>query len=141
MAKVKVTQEVGASASAVWELVRDFGGIEKWSGAGIEGCSVEGEGIGAVRTIRIPGGAELKERLEAFDDAGRSFQYSIVGDGPLPVRDYLSTLTVVEGGAERCTVDRSSRFEPAGADEARVKQILEGVYRGGIAGIKKTLGA
>ena len=43
MINVKVSDRVAASADAVWDLLRDFGGIQRYS-AGIESCSVEGEG-------------------------------------------------------------------------------------------------
>ncbi|MFQ5698564.1 MAG: SRPBCC family protein [Myxococcota bacterium] len=140
MAEVKVVENVNCSASEVWELIRDFGAIQKWAGAGIQSCTVEGQGVGAVRTIRVPGGAEIRERLEAQDDAGRSFSYSIVGESPLPLRDYLSTLRVNEVGDGRCEIDWSSRFEPVGASEEQARGIVEGIYTGGIAGIRKTLG-
>jgi len=73
MASIKVTERIGAKAEAVWDLFRDFGGVQRYSPQ-IEGCSVEGEGIGAVRTLTLPGGLELQERLEAFDDAAQCIE-------------------------------------------------------------------
>lgn len=141
MSEVKVSEELEASAEAVWNLLRDFGGIEKWSGAGIQSCTVEGEGVGAVRTIGLAGGASLQERLEAFDDAGRTFQYSIIGASPLPVTDYLSTVAVTETGPKSSRVDWSSTFEPKGISEEQADQLVRGIYTGGIRGLKETLGA
>jgi hypothetical protein len=137
MAEVRVVEEIGASADAVWELVRDFGGVMKWAST-LESCKVEGEGIGAVRTLALPGGAAIRERLERFEDAARSFSYSIL-DGPLPVEDYLATLVVRAKGADRCEVDWASTFEPKGVPEERVLGIIRGVYEGGIREIKKNL--
>jgi hypothetical protein len=139
MASVKVVASIDASADRVWELFRDFGGIGRFA-AGIEGCSVDGEGVGAVRTLSMRGGLQLQERLEAFDDAGRSLSYAIVGEHPLPLDDYLSTVRVVEESDERCSVEWSSTFEPKGPEEPAVAMV-EGIYRGGIKGIKKALGA
>ena len=137
MAEVRVVEEISASADAVWELVRDFGGVMKWSSA-IESCEVQGEGIGAVRTLALPGGAAIRERLERFEDEGRSFSYSIL-DGPLPVDDYLATLVVRAKGADRCEVDWASSFAPKGLAEEQVLGIIRGVYEGGIREIKKNL--
>lgn len=139
MSEVKVSDEIQASADAVWELVRDFGGIMKWSAGGIEGVEVEGEGVGAVRTLRLPGGASLQERLEAHDDAARSFSYSFVGKLLLPAENYYATLTVVPVGADKCRVDWGSTFEPKDVPEAQVTGIIEGIYKGGIGAIKKVL--
>jgi hypothetical protein len=140
MAEVKVEESVEAPASAVWELASDFGGVDKWAGPAILGCSVEGEGIGAVRTLSLPGGATLQEKLESFDEAARTLSYSIVDPSPLPLRGYLSTLHVAEDGPQRCRVEWSGRMEPAGASEEQVTGMIRGIYTGGIAGIRKALG-
>ena len=137
MSSVKVSERVESSAGSVWDLLRDFGGVTRYS-AGIESCTVEGSGVGAVRTIRLPGGMELQERLEAFDDCGRRLQYAIVA-GPLPMSNYLATIEVREDG-DGTLIDWSSTFDPKGASEAQVQKMVEGIYRGGIAGIRKTLG-
>ena len=137
MSSVKVSERVESSAESVWDLLRDFGGIQRFS-AGIESCTVKGSGVGAVRTIRMPGGLELQERLEAFDDRGRRLQYAIVA-GPLPMADYLATIEVREDG-DGTRIDWSSTFEPKGASEAQVQTMVEGIYRSGIAGIRKALG-
>src|SRR6185503_13268036 len=73
MAQVKVSEPVNASADQVWALLGDFGGgPAKWGGPMIESCRVEGSGVGAVRTIGLPGGATIQERCEGYDAAGRA---------------------------------------------------------------------
>jgi carbon monoxide dehydrogenase subunit G len=137
MVSVKVSEQIEASAEQVWELFRDFGGIQRFSPQ-IEKVTVAGQGIGAVRTLRLPGGAALEERLEAFDDAGRRLSYAIVG-GPIPVANYLATIEVHDDG-KGCRIDWSSHFEPKGMSDEQARGMIEGVYRGGIAGVKKALG-
>ena len=137
MGSVKVVESVNASADRVWELFRDFGGITRFS-QGIESCTVEGEGVGAVRTIAM-GALKLQERLEAFDDGGRTLSYAIIGDHPLPFDNYLSTIKVVAQG-DACTVEWSSTYDPKGTED-QASGIIQGIYKGGIAGIKKALGA
>jgi len=141
MAKVEVSEAVAAPAAKVWELLRDFGGIAKWSGPMVQSIAVEGSGIGAVRRIGLPGGMSIAERLERFDDAGRSLSYAIVEKSPIPVRNYLSTVTVIESGPRACRIDWSSSFEPDGASEEQAQAMIRGVYTNGIAGIRKALGA
>ena len=63
MTSVKVSERVDASADAVWALFRDFGGVQRFSPA-IEKVEVSGSGIGAVRTLSVPGGVQLQERLD-----------------------------------------------------------------------------
>jgi carbon monoxide dehydrogenase subunit G len=137
MASVKVSERIEASADRVWELLRDFGAVSRYA-PGIDSCEVEGEGVGAVRTLTM-GAMSLKERLEACDDAGRRLQYAIVA-GPLPFENYLATIEVREDGGA-CTVDWSSTFDPQGVSEEQARGMVEGIYRGGIKGIRKALGA
>ena len=96
MTDVKVSESVAAPAAKVWELLGDFGGVTKWGGSMLQSCSVEGEGVGAVRRIGLRGGMEIAERCEAYDAAKRSFSYSILGKSPIPIKNYVSVCTVVE---------------------------------------------
>ena len=140
MAEVRVTEQIAASAAKVWELIHDFGDLSKWA-AGIERCEVSGQGVGAVRTLEIPGGGSIKERLESFDDAARSFSYSMLEPIPLPLKNYLATVQISEDGPERCTIDWSGSFDPAGAPEEQTAKMIRGSYTGSIASIKKKLEA
>lgn len=138
MTSATVTETVAASADDVWRIMSDFGGIEP--NEMIAGCTVEGDGVGAVRTIALNGGGEIIERLESQDDGARTFSYAIINDSPLPVKNYVSTVKI-SGDAGSTTVDWSSTFEAAGAPEADVIKLIEGVYKGGIQRARGKLGA
>lgn len=140
MAEVHVNESIAAPAARVWELVRDFGGVAQWGGPALQSCTVEGAGVGAVRRIGLPGGLAIAERLEALDDAGRTLSYAIVGKSPIPVKDYLATIRIVEDGPQASRVDWSSNFEPDGASAEQAQALVRGVYTGGIAGLRKALG-
>ena len=138
MASVSKTTRINASAAVVWAVVRDFNGVPKWIGPVVESTMV-GEGVGAVRTVTLDGGAEVQERLEAIDDQGRTLSYSIVSS-PLPIENFLSTIQVAAASDDECEVTWSSTFEVAPTDEAEMKALVEGVYTAGFEGLKKLLG-
>jgi hypothetical protein len=140
MAEVLVVEELPVPAEKVWELVREFGGIEKWLGGMVQDLEVEGEGIGAIRTISLPGNAQLQEQLKAHSDDQRSFSYAIIGKSPLPVDDYLATFKLFEVGDHACRIEWSSTFEPAGISDEDAKPMIEGIYTSGIAALRTTLG-
>jgi carbon monoxide dehydrogenase subunit G len=140
MSEVKVSETVAAPAAKVWELLGDFGGVTKWGGPMLQSCTVEGTGVGAVRTLGLPGGMSLQERCEGYDAEARKLSYSIIGKSPIPIRDYFSTCHVVETGANECRIDWSGRFEPDGVAEEQAQGMVRGIYTGGIAGVKKLLG-
>jgi hypothetical protein len=135
--KVEVKDRIKAPAEAVWALVRDFGGVTKWNPpSAIEGCSVEGDGIGAVRTLTLPGGAALQERLEAFDEGAMSMSYSFTGKLLLPLEDYYATMRVSPAGEGECDLEWSSSFGPGPMPEADAKSTVEGIYTGGIQALR-----
>ena len=137
--EVKITENFAASAESVWEMLRDFGGILRWNSKGIDSVSVEGEGIGAVRTIGIPGGISLQERLEAHDDEARSFSYSFFGKPVIPLDDYYATMTVFDEGDGQCRVDWESTFEHPAMDAQAARELIEGIYNAGFAALKETV--
>ena len=138
--EVRVVEEIAAPAARVWALIRGFGDLMAWS-EGLESCELAGSGVGAVRTVGLPGGLKLQERLESFDEAGRSFSYAIIGKNPLPFRDYLSRVQLREAGPARCEITWEGRFEPKPDSEAASQKMVRGIYTGSIASLRKKLGA
>lgn len=134
MARVEVRDEIDASRDVVWDLVSDFGGVKRISPE-VESCVLDGEGVGAVRTINTQG-IVIKERLESLDGNNYTFSYSIV-EGPIPFTNYLATVVLDTAGPGRTRINWSGNFEPAGVPEDMLKQLVEGIYRQLIAGVKK----
>lgn len=138
MTTTEVKETVNANAKAVWDILGDFGGIKV--GGPITAFEIEGEGVGAVRTIAM-GGANVVERLEAFDAEGMSLKYAIINDDcPLPVSDYSATINVTADGDNACTVEWVGTFEAKGAPEEKASEIVKGIYVNGIAGARKATG-
>ncbi|MBW2269533.1 MAG: SRPBCC family protein [Deltaproteobacteria bacterium] len=134
MAKIAVEEDYAASAAVVWKRLADFGGLASWM-PGVESCETEGDGIGAVRKV-VMGPVQVVERLEAFDDAGRSLSYSIA-EGPMPVENYLATIRVQEAGADACHVDWTASFDlPDGLSEEQLAPGLQGAYGGALKALK-----
>jgi hypothetical protein len=141
MSHVKVSEPIAAPAAKVWELLGDFGGVMKWGGDMLQSCRVEGSGVGAVRTVGLPGNISIQERCDGYDVAGRALTYSIISKGPIPLRNYVSTCRVVETGQNACRVDWEGRFEPDGVPEEQAQSLVRGIYTGGIAAVRKLLAA
>lgn len=138
MTTVNIKEKVTASADDVWRVLSDFGGIEPTEM--IAGCTVEGDGVGAVRTITLKGGGEIVERLESLDDSARVFRYAIINECPLPVQNYSATVAIRDAGASAAEVDWTGNFEPSGAPEEQVVALVEGIYRAGIQRARNKLG-
>jgi carbon monoxide dehydrogenase subunit G len=90
MAKATAELTTTASPDTVWTVVRDFHGLQAWM-PGIDSLRSEGDD-------RVLGmmGMEIRERLVAIDDDGRSITYTIVEGAP--VESHEATITVIEDG-------------------------------------------
>jgi hypothetical protein len=136
-AKLNVARSLDLSADPdeVFAVVGDFGGIDKYMD-GIEKVDLEGEGVGAVRTLTLADGAKVVETLTALDAEAMTLSYAIQ-ESPLPVDGYQATMKVsaLEGGGSR--VDWSSTFTARGASDADAEEAIASVYDAGLAGLAK----
>ncbi len=123
------------SRKKFFAAVADFGGILKFVPDDAESVVLEGEGIGAVRVVRLKGvPGELRERLEAVVEE-RLVSYSIVNDTALPFDRYHAVVEVEDAPGGGCKVRWGSNWIAKGAPEAEVRQMLTDLYNRIIDGI------
>ncbi len=137
MISISMKTQINAPAADVWAVISDFNALPKYVAAAVE-SKVDGEGVGTVRTLTLPDGTLLRERLEQLDADGMSLQYSIL-DGPLPVADYLSTMKVTPS-EDGCELEWSSEFNAAGASDEDARTAMTGIYQMGFDGLAKLFG-
>ena len=131
---VTVTTSIASSPDAVWLMIGTFDAIAKWHPA-VERAELEERGT--CRRLHLVGGGSILEKLESHDDAARSYSYSIL-EGPLPVRDYVSTLRVTRGDDGQTLVEWSSRFEPT-VEPAEAERIIRSIYEAGLSNLQRML--
>lgn len=134
MASVSKTTTIQAAPDAVWDTVRDFGGIHTYVDA-IADVTTEGTGVGMRRTLTLQDGAQILERLDHRDDEARELRYSIVRS-PLPLDDYVATAGVRAKGPEACEITWSATFDPTGTPESEVVEQIGGLYAMAFEGLK-----
>lgn len=137
MTEVTRTGDFDVAAERLWELVADFGGIDKYMD-GIDECTLEGDGVGALRSIPGQGGVVV-ERLDVFEPDARTLTYSII-EGNLPFEDYSATMTVTDSGPDASTLTWTGTFEPRGVALDKAERLAGAIYDAGIAGYRRTLG-
>ncbi|MFV0524434.1 MAG: SRPBCC family protein [Acidimicrobiales bacterium] len=124
------------AADRLWTLVSDFGGIADILD-GVGSCQLDGEGVGAIRSIPAAGGT-VRERLDELDPDAHRLTYSII-DGPMPFADYSATMAITEDGADACTLTWTGRFRPDGIPAGKAERLAGGIYEGGIDGFRAAL--
>lgn len=125
MTTVKVTKSINVPAEKVWAMVSTFRGIENYSP--IERSVVTGEGEGAKRSCFMPDGAEIKEVLSKVDASNMQLQY-IITEGPFPITDYLSTVTVKDNGTGAAEVTWASEYNVVPEAAKEISDLFHGFY-------------
>jgi mxaD protein len=150
--KLHVTQTIAIDASAgkVWDAAKNFNALNTWLPPVAKDEIVEGTNntVGAVRVLTLKDGGTVKEKLLAFNEAGRSFRYTIV-ESVLPVSDYTSTFSVTSAGKGKAKATWTGHFRrknvgdnPAAneSDKAAI-DTMTGVYQTGLQTLKKVVEA
>ena len=138
------TITIKASPDAVWAKVRDFAQLQSWHPAVESSTATNGSEVGSVRTLKIKGGGEVVESLEAIDDAAKKFTYRAKDGGALPVTNYSSTLTVKPADGGTTLVEWRGAFyrkymnndPPKGEDDEAALSAITGVYKSGLENLK-----
>jgi hypothetical protein len=134
-AEVTEKIEVKATPAAVWAAIGDFCGIKDWHPA-IAACEVKMDGADKVRTLTTKDGAKFVEKQVAWDDAGKSYSYTIL-TSPLPISGYKSTLGV-SGSGSTSTITWTGSFALNAPDNGADK-VVTSIYQGGLAALKTKL--
>jgi NADPH:quinone reductase-like Zn-dependent oxidoreductase len=131
---------IDAPIEAVWGVLRDFNGHDRWHPIVAE-SHLEAERapdeIGAVRNFRLRNGAQLREQLLELDDRSHSFTYCIL-DSPIPLIGYVAKVTLkrVTDGNRTFWDWRSQFATPPGLEAQLERMVGEEVYDGGIEAVR-----
>ena len=146
--KVVKSVNIAAPVDKVWDAVKDFDSLNKWHPGFAQDELVKGENNvpGAVRKLTVKDGPSFTEELLAFDAAKHTYKYRII-ESPLPVRDYVSHITVSPGPKGGSHVTWSGTFKrkstsetpPEAENDDAANKLITGVYAAGLANLKKML--
>ncbi len=137
-AKVHVTHEFATSADALWAILGDFSNLS-WVPL-VDHHEFEGEGPGMTRHMYLDETNAIVERLESVDDETRTVSYSIPINNPLPITDYLATMTVHERGADSCELEWSCTWsEPVDMTEEEAVVAVTAFYGSIIPSIEEAV--
>jgi NADPH:quinone reductase len=144
MVQVRQSTLIDAPVDAVWRVLRDFNGHDRWHPLIASSAIEDGQPldmVGAVRRFRLAGGGELREQLLSLSDERRALTYCLL-EAPLPLMGYVATIRlkpVTDGN--RTFWEWCSEFRPPEhrRDEL-VSLVRDGVYRAGFEAIRGMFG-
>ena len=134
MHRIEVYHDFAAPAATLWEMLADFGNIERWwpqdePSVQIERVEFEGNGIGLTRHIYNRGfAAPVSERLDFQDSQTLLFKLSIVGERPAGLTEYQATGQIEALAPTRCRLNYSSAFTTASGRPEEAEAFLQVAY-------------
>jgi len=139
--KVECSTVIDAPIAAVWDVLRDFNGHDRWHPA-VRRSSLEAgrktDQVGAVRNFTLQGGERIREQLLSLSDKEYRFRYAIV-DADVPLQNYLAEVRlkpVTDGN--RTFWHWSSKFDtPPGRENELRDLVTQGVYEAGFEAIRE----
>jgi carbon monoxide dehydrogenase subunit G len=129
---------IDVPADAIWQVISDFGAASQYL-AGVVNCKVEGEGVGARRTLTSADGSTIVERLETLDGVARRLSYALLTDTPF--RNCLTTMMVRALGQSRAELEWSATFEADGLPAQEARELLEDALAANCLALKQFMEA
>jgi uncharacterized protein YndB with AHSA1/START domain len=92
----RVERVIDHPIAKVWAVAGTFGEVERWID-GVTSCTMEGQGIGAVRTVTRNGNM-VREQLDRHDPDAHEISYVILDPHPMPATNVRGTITLAAEG-------------------------------------------
>ncbi|QFT33339.1 SRPBCC family protein [Roseibium porphyridii] len=135
---------VKAPIEAVWDILRDFNGHDRWHPA-VASSQIERGGssdrVGAVRRFKLKDGSELREQLLTLSDLEQTFSYCLL-DTPIPLFNYVAHVRLSPVTDDDTTLwEWQSRFDtPAGRDKELAALVGDEIYVAGFKAVSDFMG-
>lgn len=144
MVRIVKSTIMEAPVEAVWDVLRDFNGHDRWHPAVADSQIERGlpsDKVGCVRRFHLKDGSELRELLLTLSDVDMAFSYCLL-DTPVPLLNYVAhvrLLPVTDG--DMTFWHWESRFDtPAGREEELRHMVAENIYQGGFDAVRAHMG-
>lgn len=129
MAEISRSENLEASSDKIWALIKDFGNLQGWWPADLQGMmprvECEGSGVGMVRNIYSQGASDcVSEKLDYLDEDTKTIQLSIVGNLPAGLTSYVATGKVTEIDSKSCRFDYFGKLAAEPGREQEAEQFI-----------------
>lgn len=130
--------ELAKTPDEVWAVIGPYNGLPAWMPP-IDRSEEELRDGERIRHLHLQAGGVVIERLIELDDGARRCVYAIT-DSPLPVENYVATLSAAAAG-QGTRVTWRATFDAKGATEHEAAEVIGGIFAGGLANLKEMMRA
>lgn len=135
---ISVSAIINAPIERVWALISDFGGLMRWHPL-LERCEVEGEGLGARRSVYF-GDWWAVEELTTLDNDTHALGYLVVDSSRPPVVGATGFMALASPGTNETSLIWTSGLPDDAPHAALVNAGLEAYYPLRIGHLREALG-
>ncbi len=144
MPKVYRSTIIEAPVEAVWEILRDFNGHDRWHPTIAESQIERGhpaDKVGCIRKFQISAGGTLREQLLTLSDMEMALSYCLL-ETPIPLLNYVAHLRLSPVTDTDATFwEWESRFDTPKGREAELSELVgENIYMSGFDAIRTHMG-
>lgn len=134
---VKKEAEINAAPDTVWKMIGGFNELDVWHPV-VVNSTLQGDGLkaGDIRVLTLGNGAKITEKLVVHSDNKKTYTYAIT-DSPLPVQNYVSTISVITKNDGASVVEWKSTFNAKDAPNDKAIETIAGVYDAGLNNLVK----
>ncbi len=143
MINVVVEQAIDAPISAVWAVVRDFGGLAIWH-PDVATCALDPQNepsiVGAIRSMTMHGlDGCVREKLLELSNETYELIYTLL-DSPAPITDYRGVIKLTPATHQTIVCWSATYSVPVGLED-QFKSFSIGVFQRGIDALGNILSA
>jgi len=141
MPRVYRSTILDAPIEAVWDVLRDFNGHDRWHPAIVTSQTERGaptDKVGCVRKFKLEDGSELREQLLTLSDMETALSYCLL-DTPVPLFNYVAHIRLSPVTDTNATFwEWESKFDTPKGREGEMSQLVgEGIYMAGFNAIRQ----
>lgn len=133
----RVVDTFEAPIGEVWALIAAYGAEKAWI-EGVLKSSVEGSGIGALRTMTFRDFV-AEEVLEECDPKTYRFVYRLLDPAPLPIEGGFGTMQLTALAPDRTRLEWTSNAQSMQGEKALLSEQVTTMFMASVANIKRYL--
>lgn len=144
MVKVLKSTILNAPIDAVWDVLRDFNGHDRWHPAVADSEIERGRAsdiVGCIRKFHLQDGSLLREQLMTLSDIDAAYSYCLL-DTPVPLFNYVSHVRLfpVTDGDRTFWQWEGNFSTPAGEEKQLQTLVGAEIYEAGFEAIRSHMG-
>ena len=135
--KLKIVKKIKVPTETVWLAISNIDGLDRWFPV-IQHCQVEGQGVGAIRTLTLLEGGIIRDIVEEINQNKQQFSYKRI-EQPFSISHYQGRVNVSSIFPGQTELSWSVEYQVLNENRSEMSSLLLNVITEGINGLEQDL--